>query len=678
MLQYVGYEVHPASLNPITFWHGFFLDLGQYWHGAPMLLDLDGTFGTSSLNVYLNRFQVFCVAPYFVLGAIILAVAFFSGLLSAVKLAVACAQKSSWRGAGGAQQGRSGVEKPEEVPSASSSGPAVPGKEQEERPTWTIYGRKYDLTKFMESHPGGKWPLTLTKNSDCTILFESYHPFVPRDKLEKMMIPYEIREPGVPKRLQLPPQDPLHADLHQFARDFFAERRSEHEKKLSREGVTMATKKAAAGSALSPRAAGMSSKPKIGCATVGRPHNMTVGVCALYSALYLGCWACVYYFLRHASLTAAILFPVLQWTYGASLSHDSSHFAAFPNDTINRIGQWIGGFPLMFNASAWSIQHVIQHHQFTNLIDDVDLFHFRPLVRASRLFDKPEGFLTKWQGILIFLILPTTSLHLHVAVPLDLLLSIPVFIGPFDKNVKEEDKMAFRYGQCRHLKSLMKDLWWPMAAELALQVLWLVAGVWILGPFQYMVLFAPMIFVASWSFLIFTQGAHINKACMENVEANADLRLRKGVTGVHPYEITGFEGSSTQKLLKLSDEDLQKTVHPNPMMGRWIREQVAYTSDFCVDSYGWYLISGGLNMQSIHHVIPGISHTHFTAMYPGFKKVLEKHGIKNREVATFRQFVSQFFEWLHELGNVEGTEELDWAHAQYEAPARIVENKKTQ
>lgn len=104
------------------------------------------------------------------------------------------------------------------------------------------------------------------------------------------------------------------------------------------------------------------------------------------------------------------------------------------------------------------------------------------------------------------------------------------------------------------------------------------------------------------------------------------------MTGVHPYEITGFEGSSTQKLLKLSDEDLQKTEHPNPMMGRWIREQVAYTSDFCVDSYGWYLISGGLNMQSIHHVIPGISHSHYTAMYPGFKKVLEKHGIK---VLTF-------------------------------------------
>ena len=51
---------------------------------------------------------------------------------------------------------------------------------------WLIHGVKYDLTTFMREHPGGEWPLLATKNLDCTLLFESSHLFIAREKLEKM------------------------------------------------------------------------------------------------------------------------------------------------------------------------------------------------------------------------------------------------------------------------------------------------------------------------------------------------------------------------------------------------------------------------------------------------------------------------------------------------------------
>lgn len=96
----------------------------------------------------------------------------------------------------------------------------------EPQPTWTIYGRKYDLTEFMKHHPGGAWPLQLTKNSDATIMFESYHVFIKREKLGKMMARYEIVEEDSLQlpRTQLPAEDPLHGDLKQYARDFFADK----------------------------------------------------------------------------------------------------------------------------------------------------------------------------------------------------------------------------------------------------------------------------------------------------------------------------------------------------------------------------------------------------------------------------------------------------------------------
>jgi cytochrome b involved in lipid metabolism len=44
--------------------------------------------------------------------------------------------------------------------------------------TWSIYGNKYDLTPFIDKHPGGKEILQKTKDmGDITPLFESYHAF---------------------------------------------------------------------------------------------------------------------------------------------------------------------------------------------------------------------------------------------------------------------------------------------------------------------------------------------------------------------------------------------------------------------------------------------------------------------------------------------------------------------
>ena len=42
---------------------------------------------------------------------------------------------------------------------------------------WWIHGNGYDLTKFVERHPGGKEAILLGRGRDCTALFESYHIF---------------------------------------------------------------------------------------------------------------------------------------------------------------------------------------------------------------------------------------------------------------------------------------------------------------------------------------------------------------------------------------------------------------------------------------------------------------------------------------------------------------------
>lgn len=44
-------------------------------------------------------------------------------------------------------------------------------------PLWIIHGEMYDLSDFIERHPGGREAILLGRGRDCTALFESYHPF---------------------------------------------------------------------------------------------------------------------------------------------------------------------------------------------------------------------------------------------------------------------------------------------------------------------------------------------------------------------------------------------------------------------------------------------------------------------------------------------------------------------
>jgi hypothetical protein len=55
---------------------------------------------------------------------------------------------------------------------------------------WYVHGRAYDLTPFLDRHPGGWYALKLGQGRDCTAMFESYHPFTEnhRKVLEKHQV----------------------------------------------------------------------------------------------------------------------------------------------------------------------------------------------------------------------------------------------------------------------------------------------------------------------------------------------------------------------------------------------------------------------------------------------------------------------------------------------------------
>lgn len=63
----------------------------------------------------------------------------------------------------------------------------------EAKGVWVAVGRKvYDITGWLNSHPGGKTFLMLSAGRDITDLFHSYHPFT--DKPSAVLSKFEIGE----------------------------------------------------------------------------------------------------------------------------------------------------------------------------------------------------------------------------------------------------------------------------------------------------------------------------------------------------------------------------------------------------------------------------------------------------------------------------------------------------
>merc|ERR1712136_273282 len=292
----------------------------------------------------------------------------------------------------------------------------------------------------------------------------------------------------------------------------------------------------------------------------GKSHKMKPAVVCGVALLFMLEVLTAYWSLRGSTLALWTL-PALNWLATCSVAHDASHFAVSSIPWVNRIASY-AGFPLFFGPTAWNIQHVVQHHVYTNTENDVDLYHFLPVVRTSRLTKFIGMF--RYQAHVIFFVIPTAVAHLLFVVPLDLII----------------------------------DLFIPL--------LWVVLNLYAHG-----FLLGSGRLVASWTcasylFIVFTQGAHMQASCHD----------------------AGDEIS-------------------------WAKRQVMTAVSFKPESYLWLFLSGGLNMQGLHHVVPGIGSSHLIDMWPEFRKVCRKHGVPLKESPNVGEFFCGFLNWIGDLSKEE-------------------------
>lgn len=203
---------------------------------------------------------------------------------------------------------------------------------------WIIHGVAYDLSPYVDRHPGGKEALMLGQGRDCTALFESYHPFTEQHRI--VLAKHRI---GGADKNEVQRRDHFYQVLCERV-----------EKTLREKGIDPKEDRAAT------------------------PLRTLYYLLIVSSALAAG------YAHYRGSIIGSFLLAVFGWHIGA-LGHDAGHFAASRSARINDAGVW--AMSLLCNPVMWQHQHTYAHHSHTNEFElDPDLHHFTTLLRVHRRF----------------------------------------------------------------------------------------------------------------------------------------------------------------------------------------------------------------------------------------------------------------------------------------------------
>ena len=429
----------------------------------------------------------------------------------------------------------------------------------------------YDVTEFLGKHPGGR-VIDLGLGRDSTILVESYHPAGRPDKvLEKYRI-------GTLKDYQ--------TFYNWKDSQFYHEMKQRVVQRMKEAGV--------------PRGGRLSVKA------------------TLVLLLFVGSF---FLMVTQGSFFWAACWGLAGSHIGLSIQHDGNHGAFSTTSWLNRLAGW-GMDVIGASSAAWEYQHVVGHHQYTNLVsdekfslpeNDPDVFSSYPLLRMH-----PD---TAWK--------PHHQLQHIFALPLFALMTISkVLISDF------ETYLAVRRGSIDCSARLVplegKLLFW--GAKILGFLLQIAVPCYLHGIPTGLSLFTMAHLVSGEYLAVCFIINHISESC--------DYLSRSAVLGA----------KVTDMLQSAQKEADAKRKHPVPPLNDWAATQVQCCVNWRSGGVLSNHLSGGLNHQIEHHLFPSISHANYPLIAPVVRQVCQEFGLPYKNYNRFLDAVHAMLEHLRAMG----------------------------
>jgi linoleoyl-CoA desaturase len=213
---------------------------------------------------------------------------------------------------------------------------------------WSIHGKQYDLSSFLDSHPGGRTILEACKgNKDCTAAFESYHAMVNMNKIESIMSKYEIGISDIQPHNTFN-HDGFYQTVKFRVRQYFNQNTQSYEMSNYHSNLFWLFK--------------------------------TIIMCFLYFNIFY------YAFYSLLNIWLRVCFAGLAGFIGVQIGfivlHDASHCAISKYSYINDFLSRITNAFILWDHRLWMTHHVYLHHSFTSDHKlDPDTMHLRPFVK---------------------------------------------------------------------------------------------------------------------------------------------------------------------------------------------------------------------------------------------------------------------------------------------------------
>ena len=217
----------------------------------------------------------------------------------------------------------------------------------------TIHGREYDLSTFVDSHPGGPTAILLAHGTDATALFESYHPLsqLPAAILAR----YELGSSGTNHS-----SDKVGCDR-------------------TTSPSTVVGWRAPRGRATDPFYDVLRARVAEVFEARGRGTKATYARLGYY-AVTLALWSALLGAFVVGSWTALPFYTLAAW-HVAGIGHDAAHFEVSSEPLVNSVMACCIG--TISNPLQWYYQHTVGHHSHTNDPElDPDLHHYAPFLRV--------------------------------------------------------------------------------------------------------------------------------------------------------------------------------------------------------------------------------------------------------------------------------------------------------
>ena len=463
---------------------------------------------------------------------------------------------------------------------------------------WRVHGRDYDLSSFVDDHPGGALMLLLGRGRDCTMFFEQYHVFnEPRKRLATYDVTPDGLRPPVPEC-----PSPFLVDVHAEVKAYFAT----HAK-----------------------------------AVHGRRRGKASWLQLVLMMLVLAMEvAAAYYWLAHDSVWAGVLAGFAGTLCMENMGHDACHGALTRFPAVNTLAHFIGSVPWVSGQLSWLLQHVISHHCHTNEPGkDVDAHHF-PFVRwhwgiVHEIAGGPIGAGLRNVFWHIFTCLIST-IGMTLVHPLKFVFQPVLQIHCRSSGLGD----AYKGGIGSATLPRHGSAFPPHKFESPFEKH---AGTLALGgvPLRQPAVFAGNVFI--WLLSAAALIAPVVKAALVGGDLAFGVLL-----AVVPFFSSSLYFMGTTQISHIQ-EDCQSSAtfaHTCPY-----KRQACSSMDYWTNSRLTSFFTGALNMQSIHHVLPSISLVHYIHLYPAFYRICERHGCAPHTASSPLSALAQNFAYVYRLGH---------------------------